>query len=169
MCPLTQWHRVHPVQFTDMHNVGYSCTEQYMMAQKALLFDDKFAYEDIMHATSPSLMQAHGRQVMGFKQADWEIHRFGIVLTGNLLKFSQNPEYAKVLLDLRRDGYEFVEASPIDKVWGIGLNKRDAEDGGLWRGMNLLGKALTLVADYLLVGGCKLNTSPTPSTTSHIR
>ncbi len=157
MCPLTQWHRVIPVQFTGPGGVGYNSTEQYMMAQKALLFNDPIAHDNIMHDTHPAMMKAHGRQVFGYDQSVWEAHRFGIVVTGNILKFSQNPEAAKILTDLRRSGYEFVEASPHDKIWGIGISKAAAEDGVLWKGMNLLGMALTVVADYLLVSGIKHN------------
>lgn len=37
---------------------------------------------------------------------------------------------------------ELVEASPMDKIWGIGFTEYDAEDNRQWWGLNLLGKAL---------------------------
>jgi ribA/ribD-fused uncharacterized protein len=45
----------------------------------------------------------------------------------------------------------FVEASPLDSIWGIGLAE-DAEgidDPSYWLGLNLLGQALTLVKNQL--------------------
>lgn len=45
-----------------------------------------------------------------------------------------------------------VEASPRDRIWGIGMGKAntDAENPMKWRGRNLLGFALTEVRDRLL-------------------
>lgn len=45
-----------------------------------------------------------------------------------------------------------MDASPHDQVWGIGLTEDDlrARDRAQWRGLNLLGKALTRVREVLL-------------------
>ena len=65
-----------------------------------------------------------------------------IVLDGSLLKFRQNPELSR-MLDATGDK-KIVEASPLDKIWGIGLGEKEAiaRGGRGWRGQNLLGKAL---------------------------
>lgn len=44
-----------------------------------------------------------------------------------------------------------VEASPLDRVWGIGLRADDprAGDPAQWRGLNLLGFALGAVRNVL--------------------
>jgi ribA/ribD-fused uncharacterized protein len=80
--------------------------------------------------------------VRGFDQATWEAHRFGIVVDGGTAKLGQNPELREYLL--ATDDKVLVEASPRDRVWGIGLaagNER-AQDPASWRGLNLLGFAL---------------------------
>ena len=66
------------------------------------------------------------------------------------LQFSQNPDLKKVLFDTV--GHTIVEASPVDKIWGIGLAQDDprASDRNKWRGTNWLGQALTEVRDELL-------------------
>jgi ribA/ribD-fused uncharacterized protein len=44
-----------------------------------------------------------------------------------------------------------VEASPVDRIWGIGRSRDDpaAADPGRWRGLNLLGFVLMQVRDIL--------------------
>jgi ribA/ribD-fused uncharacterized protein len=71
------------------------------------------------------------------------------VVAGNLAKFSQNPELAGVL---RRTGRRvLVEASPYDRIWGIGIGPTHADIARprQWRGLNLLGFALMDVRDQL--------------------
>jgi len=81
--------------------------------------------------------------VAGFDQERWEAHRYEIVLTGSIAKFAQNPDLCRYLLNT--GGRVFVEASPLDQVWGIGLTADDPRAGqpARWRGLNLLGFALT--------------------------
>lgn len=57
------------------------------------------------------------------------------------------PSLAKKLLETGER--ELVEASPYDRVWGIGYGAADAEDSREFWGENLLGKALMRVRDRL--------------------
>ena len=64
-------------------------------------------------------------------------------------KFSQNPKLLKLLLDTNDS--ILVEASPKDKIWGIGIgvDHVDFLNSDKWPGENLLGKALMEVRDKL--------------------
>jgi ribA/ribD-fused uncharacterized protein len=86
-----------------------------------------------------------GQEVRGFDEEIWRHHRFGIVVKGNQAKFTQN-ETLKVFL-LNTKARVLVEASPVDRVWGIGLAEDDphATNPEKWRGLNLLGFALMKV------------------------
>lgn len=129
--------------------VYYSCAEQYMMAEKARMFEDKEMLEAILKAKHPKEMKAYGRAVKNFDQKKWESSCYEIVKKGNMEKFSQNLELKEYLLGTQNR--ILVEASPRDRIWGIGMGKQnpDAENPIKWRGKNLLGFALTEVRDSI--------------------
>lgn len=128
---------------------SYCCMEQYMMAEKARLFGDKETLEKIMEATVQGKIKALGREVKNFDQTAWDRCKYTIVLTGNFQKFLQNPELKDFLL--RTGDKILVEASPRDRIWGIGMGKanENAQNPAAWRGKNLLGFALMEVRDEL--------------------
>lgn len=142
----SQWY---PCRFT-VDGVAYHTAEQYMMAQKALLFQDKELYQKIMAAQHPKQYKELGRKIRSFSESIWEKHRFQIVVDGNYAKFSQNAMLGQFLLGT---GTRILaEASPYDKIWGIGMSAQndDISNPLLWKGQNLLGFALMEVRDQLL-------------------
>jgi len=143
--PFSQWY---PCEFKDDDNT-YSSAEQYMMYRKAKLFDDAETANRIMRSNSPKYVKSLGRQVKNFDQKIWESNRENIVTEGNLLKFSQSEHLRKYILKTKNK--ILVEASPYDKIWGIGLRDSDPRsiDPDKWRGLNLLGKCLMRVRTAL--------------------
>lgn len=143
--PFSQWH------FADFTELGttYNCAEQYMMAKKATLFGDLETLEKIMQAPHPRLQKALGREVKGFDTAVWERVAQAIVYQGNFYKFTQNPDLYTILMESA--GTTIVEASPVDKIWGIGLAEDNplAHDRATWKGRNWLGIALTNLREDL--------------------
>lgn len=133
---------------------GYTflSAEHYMMAHKAWLFEDNETAERILAASHPGEAKALGRQVRGFEENVWREHRYGIVVRGNIVKFSADPGMRNFLLQSRER--VLVEASPLDKVWGVGLAATDerAHSPSLWRGLNLLGFALMETRNALISG-----------------
>lgn len=125
-----------------------SC-EQYMMFEKAMLFRDYQSAYLIITSLSPKTAKAIGRQVNGFDETIWKNYREDIVFIGNYYKFTQNSDLKQYLAN--SGNKIFVEASPYDQIWGIGLNKNDpaAKNPKTWKGLNLLGKAITKVRDKL--------------------
>jgi ribA/ribD-fused uncharacterized protein len=129
---LSQWW---PVTFT-------ASAEHYMMRAKALLFGDAETAERIVAAPHPGAAKALGREVRGFDEQRWAQRRFEIVVDANMAKFGQHPELREFLL--ATGDRVIVEASPRDRVWGIGLAADDerAQSPDQWPGLNLLGFAL---------------------------
>ncbi|MGW3420908.1 NADAR family protein [Streptomyces phaeochromogenes] len=135
---LSQWW---PSPFT-VDGVEYRTAEHWMMARKARLFGDERAERLALDAPNPALAKKAGRLVRGFDEAVWERERFGIVVEGSVGKFASDGELRSFLLGTGER--VLVEASPLDRVWGIGLAADDdrAVDPARWRGANLLGFAL---------------------------
>ena len=130
-------------------DVRYNTAEHWMMAQKALLFNDKEVFANVIAANSPAEVKALGRQVRNFNEAVWNAKRFEIVVAGNLQKFLQNKDLKEFLLNTK--DRVLVEASPVDRIWGIGLaaDNEKATNPKRWNGLNLLGFALMEVRDML--------------------
>lgn len=142
---LSQWW---PSPFT-VDGVRYATAEHWMMAAKARLFGDARAERQAVEAANPALAKKAGRLVRGFDEEVWRRERYGIVVAGSVHKFGQDPRLAGYLLGT--GGRVLVEASPVDRVWGIGLAADDerACDPARWRGLNLLGFALMDARDRL--------------------
>ena len=128
---------------------AYRHVEQYLMAQKAKLFHDAERYTAILRAATPKECKALGREVTPFIPEQWEAVRFEVAKTALRQKFLQNPELMNLLL--ATGDSILAEASPFDKVWGIGLSahKAAACPPEQWPGLNLLGKALMEVRGEL--------------------
>lgn len=126
----------------EIEGVHYPTAEHYMMAGKAVLFEDDEMLEQIVAASGPSEAKKLGRKVRGFDDKVWKQNRFDIVVRGNVAKFDQNAELRAFLLGT--GDQVLVEAAPRDRIWGIGMGKNnpEARDPRAWRGQNLLGFAL---------------------------
>ena len=143
---LSQWY---PAPFT-VQDITYPTAEHYMMAQKAKLFGDDEVWQHILASAHPKQAKDWGRQVKGFEQDVWEAQCWDIVVAGNQAKFSQNNELKDFLCKTGKR--VLVEASPVDRIWGVGLSRDDWRilQPERWRGRNLLGFALMAVRDALL-------------------
>ncbi len=128
-------------QFT-VDGIEYATAEHWMMAKKAELFKDKDVLEQILIAKSAAEAKKLGRKVRNFDPKVWGENCFDIVCDGNYHKFSQHNDLKEFLLNTKER--ILVEASPMDRIWGIGMaqSNENAENPRLWKGKNLLGFAL---------------------------
>jgi len=157
----SQW----ATSYFTVNGIHYNCCEQYMMANKAILFEGPewfCANKDgdlelttlgkIMFSNSPHEQKELGKKVKNFNEKKWAEVRKSIVYDGNLAKYSQNNSFKFLLF--KTAGTTLVEASPRDRIWGIGLSKNDSRalNRELWLGLNLLGEVLTQVREDLMNG-----------------
>lgn len=143
--PFSNWHKS-----SFVHNgVTYSCAEQYMMHMKALAFDDVEVAALIMETNEPRHHKMLGREVRNFDASTWSAICKEVMVDGLVSKFLQNPNCLEALLASGET--ILVEASPYDKIWGIGMLESDpnATDQTKWLGQNLLGFVLMEVRDVI--------------------
>ena len=144
--PFSQWFKS---AFT-LEGQRYVTAEQYMMAEKARLFGDIEIRDAILATDNARKQKALGREVRGFDAVRWNAAARDIVYRGNRAKFLANPELLRQLLATA--GTTIVEASPDDRIWGIGLAENDpaAGDRSTWEGTNWLGDVLTRLREDLI-------------------
>jgi ribA/ribD-fused uncharacterized protein len=143
--PFSQWARSPFV----IDGVTFNTCEQWMMWNKAQVFGDIDAAYRILATDDPAEQKRIGRQVKNFDDNVWMKLAYPIVVAGNRAKFTQNPAFNEALK--KTCGQLLVEASPVDRRWGIGMREgeRGIENPANWKGDNLLGKAITEVRHEL--------------------
>jgi ribA/ribD-fused uncharacterized protein len=142
---LSQWF---PRAF-EVDGVTYPTAEHFMMAEKARLFADEETRQAIVGAKTAAEAKNLGRQVRNYDDQAWSNARFEAVVRGNVAKFGAHEDLRAFLLSTDRK--VLVEASPTDRIWGIGMAEThaDARLPARWLGKNLLGFALMNVRDVL--------------------
>lgn len=128
-------------------SIKYNCIEQYMMYSKALTFGDKENAEKILKEYSPRIQKKIGREINNFNEVIWDSCKYNIVKKGLIEKFKQNSELREYLLSYK--GFSIIEASPVDRIWGIGYSSNDAISNINNWGENLLGKILTELSNEM--------------------
>ncbi len=135
-----------------------------MMYQKAMLFNDPAVGAEILATAHPRQVKALGRKVSNFNDKVWNENRELIVREATRLKFTSavneggirkgTPSDAPFVAPLTLRGLllstgdrEIVEASPMDRIWGIGFGAAKADEKREKWGLNLLGKALMHVRE----------------------
>lgn len=133
----------------EVDGIVYKTAEHWMMAGKARLFKDTEILDQIIAAKTPGEAKELGRKVKNFDTSSWKKHRFEIVKQGNIHKFGQDKALKEYLIQTGER--VLTEASPYDKIWGIGLTQESerANDVHQWAGLNLLGFALMAARDEL--------------------
>ena len=132
------------------NGVEFKTAEHYLMYRKALTMGDTKSAVDILEAKHPALVKSIGRHVKNWDESKWKLSRTSIMIQALRLKVEQNP-VLKTKLMCTGD-IVIAEASPTDKIWGIGCSKSDprACDPKQWPGDNLLGKSWMHVRESML-------------------
>lgn len=137
-----------PSQFEFDSKMFYN-SETAFMYSKAKFFGDTKTAELICNSGVPSVVKKLGRQVANFDQKIWDDNKIELMYLVCFEKFTADPAITSKLL--ATGNRIIVEASPVDKIWGIGLAPDDplALSVKTWKGQNLLGGVLMTLRDQL--------------------
>lgn len=134
----------------DGKTIQVPTSEHAFMIFKAAHFEDWAAVDKISKAKTPKEAKSIGRSVKNYDDLEWDGVRKDYMKKALVAKKEASPIFSESLH--KWPGKSFVEASPYDKIWGIGLEELDpdADDESKWRGQNLLGQCLNELRDGLL-------------------
>lgn len=125
----------------------FNSSEQLFMYRKAIFFKDYKIAEKILESKTPKEAKALGRKVKNFNEAAWTAISYSIMKDTVRRKFDQNTWMRQELLAPCYQNKTFVEASPYDRIWGIGFGQNQAVFHKKDWGNNRLGQILTELRD----------------------
>lgn len=146
--PFSNWYTQAP--FVSAEGYTFRTNEHYMMYKKAELFGDRESMVKILTVKNPSEAKSLGRQVTNFEKTLWDKNARQVVYHGCKAKFEQNLDARAALL--ANYPTVFVEASPSDPIWGVGLVEEDdlILNPKNWKGLNWLGEVLTALRNDIM-------------------
>ena len=137
--PLSCCSNWHPTGF-DFRGTHFATGEHWMMWQKACLMGDVGKAAQILSAPTPRKAKELGGEVKPYDGALWDAVHEQLVYYGVREKFLANDLERNLLLST--GSALLAEASPYDKVWGVGMTADDPRfaNPAKWEGQNLLGR-----------------------------
>lgn len=137
--------------FSNFHPINGNealTSEHFYMEAKAIFFSDFKTLVRIRQAATPKEAKRLGRSVERFDQAEWDKVKCKMMKTALANKLMLDDKFLQALKD--SGNKILVEASPFDRIWGIGFKEDDPNicNTELW-GENLLGKCLMEVREAM--------------------
>lgn len=130
----------------------FPTAEHVFMYIKAKVFGDNEIAEKIKNTDNPREAKDLGRQVKGYDETTWSSRRIGAMYDALMARARSDTKFRDTIVKYVATHWDiqFVEASPFDTIWGVGLDENDPKilDEKNWRGQNLLGKTMTRVANW---------------------
>jgi ribA/ribD-fused uncharacterized protein len=150
-----------PCKFTDDRELKpntnnkyeFKSTEQFFMFRKTRDFKAFNLSMQIMNESNSKKIKELGQtRFAGFNPNEWEKIKIKVMKRGLSLKFNQNEELKRKLIETRPK--KLYEANKFDKDWGIGFDVKTAVMKELYDdmknyGKNLLGNMLEELRDSL--------------------
>lgn len=131
--------------FSNFHPINGDkafTSEKIFMGLKGAAFHDIVALQNIRAATNPRDAKIAGRSVRNFSEEKWDDLKVPAMMFALEIKFSACEEFRTALEESFKKNEILVEASPDDRIWGIGFRAAEALANKAKWGTNLLGECL---------------------------
>lgn len=138
----------------EFFGTEFKTSEHWMMWQKARVMGASDMEQKILDAPTPGEAKALGRKIPYFDGDLWNDVSEQLVYYGVREKFLANPALGSMLM--ATGSALLCEATPPDRVWGIGMSVDDPSFNrpASWKGKNLQGRVCMRVrTDLGLCGG----------------
>ena len=135
-----------------INNIEFSCSEQAFIYFKCKYFEptNNHLLNSILQESNPHKIKLLGRKVKNFREQKWSEVKYTIMLKCIRAKFECNEKYKQKLIETSPS--KLYEASPYDRIWGIGYDATQAKNvNSKYYGENLLGKALEEIRSEFLI------------------
>lgn len=142
--------QIYASTFKDCTGKTFFSAEQFMMYHKAKIFKDSEMMDKISKSFNNNMIKDYGRQVKNYDNKIWVEYREDVVTLGTYYKFTQDKFLNEIIIEDK--DYILVEASPYDKIWGIGMSEEDINISikSKWDGLNLLGKCIMKARNLII-------------------
>lgn len=133
-----------------LEGTSYTCVEQFLAQQKAILADNQQLVDKAMESPDPADHKVVLNLLKKGNHEQWKEKAEEIIPKAIRAKFSQNPHLAAFLVETYP---RTIGEASADKVWGIGLKLEDKDvlkESAWGKEGNLLGKTLTQIRQELM-------------------
>ena len=129
---------------------GFIHPNNYSCGLRPFFFNDEYHAKLILESNNPQEAKNYGRKVLNFDSEKWDLVKCDFMYKALQAKFYGDRGLRSYLMRKAHKGKFFVEASPYDNIWGIGMSENDKDlfHTELW-GENLLGKLLNKLYDEI--------------------
>ncbi|KAI1674480.1 DUF1768 domain containing protein [Pyrenophora tritici-repentis] len=113
---------------THTTSIPFTTAEQSYMYLKSLFFSESFTCTRILSTDDPKVCKKLGSSVPNFSQWHWDRVKERVARVVNWYKYTDPRNEAMKSVLLMTGERELAEASPRDRIWGIGFRKEKAEE-----------------------------------------
>ncbi|WP_408070828.1 macro domain-containing protein [Butyrivibrio sp. JL13D10] len=126
-CELSLWYKGEPIFINGRR---YYTALQYIMAEKALLFNDFISYKKIINESDPAICQKLGDSISNYDDNIWKNSYREILYNANVGKFLSDKAFADALMSTEKA--ILINATPDDDILGAGMDKEELlSDSGM--------------------------------------